>query len=131
MFENSTPASTLSNDLSPRVCQPPSYLRDYYCYSNIIYLHKPSSYKESSTNPLWQQAMNEEMQALIKTQTWDMVDLPIGKTVVGCKWVYKIKTHTDGLVERYKARLVAKGFAQEYGIDYEEAFASVAHLTSI
>ncbi|XP_028099643.1 uncharacterized protein LOC114299159 [Camellia sinensis] len=66
-----------------------------------------------------------------KTHTWDVVDLPPRKTVIGCKWVYKIKTHSDGFSERYKARLVAKGFTQEYGIDYEETFAHVARLTSV
>jgi hypothetical protein len=54
-----------------------------------------------------------------------------GKSTVGCKWVYKIKTRVDGSVERYKARLVARGFTQEYGIDYEETFAHVARLTSV
>ena len=51
--------------------------------------------------------------------------------MVGCKWIYKIKTRSDGSIECYKARLVAKGFTQEYGINYEETFAPVARISSI
>jgi hypothetical protein len=75
--------------------------------------------------------MLDELDALSKTYTWDLVDLAPRKFAVGCKWVYKIKTHVDGYAECYKARLVANGFAQKYGIDYEETFASVARLTSV
>ena len=75
--------------------------------------------------------MNEELDALYKNHTWDMVDLPPGQFVVGCRWVYKIKTKADGSVERYKVCLVAKGFTQEYDIDYEETFAPVGHLTTV
>ena len=60
-----------------------------------------------------------------------MVDLPPGQSVVGCRWVYKIKIKADGSVERYKACLVTKGFTQEYGIDYVETFALVACLTFV
>ena len=71
------------------------------------------------------------MDALHKTGTWDLIDLPFGKSVIGCKWVYKIKTRSDGTIDCYKARLVAKGFTQEYGIDYEETFTSVARLSFV
>ena len=57
--------------------------------------------------------------------------LPPGKSVVGCKWIYKIKTRSDGSIEHYKACLIAKGFTQEYKIDYEETFTLVAHISSI
>jgi hypothetical protein len=116
---------------SDRVRAPPAHLRDYSCFSAVLSLHEPHTYREACTNPLWQQAMTEELQALEKTHTWDLVDLPRGKSAIGCKWVYKIKTKSDGTIERYKARLVAKGYAQEYGIDYEETFAPVARITSV
>ncbi|KAL4028539.1 hypothetical protein IC575_011736 [Cucumis melo] len=63
--------------------------------------------------------------------TWDYVDLSPGKRLIGCKWIYKIKTHSDGTIERYKARLVAKGYSQGYGIDYKEIFAPGAQMTSV
>ncbi|GMP88882.1 hypothetical protein CsSME_00040705 [Camellia sinensis var. sinensis] len=75
--------------------------------------------------------MNEELSALHKTGTWNLVALPSGKHNVGCRWVYKIKTKADGSVERSKTRLVAKSFASEYGLDYEETFAPVAKMTTV
>ena len=54
--------------------------------------------------------MKEELDALHKTGTWDFVDLPSGKSAIGCKWVYKIKTRLDDTVDRYKAHLIVKGF---------------------
>jgi hypothetical protein len=116
---------------STQVTALPSHLRDYHCYSTLATLHEPRSFHEAHTNPLWQNATSEELNALSKTHTWDLVDLPPSKTAVGCKWVFKIKTKSNGSVERYKARLVAKGFNQDYGIDYEKTFAPVACLTSV
>ena len=97
----------------------------------LAILHEPHSFREASTNPLWLTVMKEELNALHKNNTWDMVDLPLGKSVVGCKWVYKIKTCSNGTIDRYKARLVARGFTQEYGVDYKETFAPAARLISV
>uniref|UniRef100_A0A2N9IPC5 Integrase catalytic domain-containing protein n=1 Tax=Fagus sylvatica TaxID=28930 RepID=A0A2N9IPC5_FAGSY len=133
----SAPAANPVNTTAPeprrshRVRTLPSHLRDFHCFSAFATLHEPHTFREASSDPLWQQAMKEELDALLKTGTWDLVDLPAGKSAIGCKWVYKIKTRSDGTVDRYKARLVAKGFTQEYGIDYEETFAPVARLSSV
>ena len=75
--------------------------------------------------------MKEELDALTKNHTWDLVTLPPRQSMVGCKWIYKIKTRSDGSIEHYKACLVAKYFTQEYEIDYEETFARVARLSSV
>jgi len=75
--------------------------------------------------------MNEELAAFQGTHTWDLIPLPPGANPVSCKYIYKIKTKSDGSVERYMARLVTRGFTQEYGNDYEETFAREAKMTSI
>ncbi|KAF7132947.1 hypothetical protein RHSIM_Rhsim09G0089300 [Rhododendron simsii] len=42
---------------SDRVRQTPAYLRDFVCSSTVLSRHEPRSYREASTNPVWQQAM--------------------------------------------------------------------------
>ena len=69
--------------------------------------------------------MKAEIDALERNQTWKLVDLPPGKTPIGCKWVYRIKYKPDGSIDRYKARLVAKGFTQVEGVDYMNTFSPV------
>ena len=71
----------------------------------------------------WRQATQDEYDALMKNETWELVPRPPGRKVTRCKWVFKLKRGGDGEVTRYKARLVAQGFTQQYGIDYHETWA--------
>ncbi|GKC72822.1 retrovirus-related pol polyprotein from transposon TNT 1-94 [Tanacetum coccineum] len=60
----------------------------------------------------------EAIKALKNNGTWTITDLPPGKKVIGCKWVYKTKYNSNGTIERHKARLVILGNKQVEGIDY-------------
>ena len=54
--------------------------------------------------------MTEEIVVLHSNGALDLVTLPAGKTLVGCRWVYTVKIGPDGQMDRLKARLVAKGY---------------------
>jgi hypothetical protein len=70
------------------------------------------------------------MDSLVNNQTWDLVQLPIGKRALQNKWVYKLKEE-DGGKKGYKARPIVKGFAQKKGIYFDEIFTFVVKMTSI
>lgn len=85
----------------------------------------------SENSELWKQAMETEYKSLIENNTWSVIDLPVGKKVIPCKWIFKTKRDDAGNISRYKARLVIKGFKQTKGIDYHEVYAPVIRYSSI
>jgi hypothetical protein len=74
--------------------------------SSLSSISIPKNWQDAFIIPKWKGAMVEEMTALKKNGTWELVSLPEGKKPVGCKWVFAVKQNADGTVERYKARLV-------------------------
>ncbi|GJZ19365.1 retrovirus-related pol polyprotein from transposon TNT 1-94 [Tanacetum coccineum] len=117
----------------------PGWQADYVMESNVAYClltedEEPSTLQEALNNPdalFWKEAMLEEIEALHKNKTWELVPLPGGRKPIGNKWVYKIKRNGDDKVERYRARLVVKGYAQKEGIDFNEIFSPVVRMTTI
>jgi Reverse transcriptase (RNA-dependent DNA polymerase) len=120
----------------------PHNIVQFVSYSNISPVHGaliasldiisiPKCWQVAKEDPNWKTAMLEELEALDKNKTWELMSLPPGKKAVGCKWVFTVKQNPEGRVERYKARLVAKGYGQTYGIDYDETFAPVAKMSTV
>ncbi|KAL0405284.1 UNVERIFIED_CONTAM: Retrovirus-related Pol polyprotein from transposon RE1 [Sesamum latifolium] len=147
------PLPSLISDPTPlrrsqRAIRPPTWLNDYHYnltpdpivfssdltsshtdfMATLSTIHEPSYYKEARGCEEWDVAMQQELAALEQNDTWEIVDLPLGKHPIGSKWVYKVKLKADGSFEWYKARLVAKGYNQIQGVDYVDRFSPVAKI---
>ncbi|GBE80375.1 hypothetical protein SCP_0300900 [Sparassis crispa] len=87
--------------------------------------------KNSSEWPKWETAVQAELEQLDNMGTWELVDLPQGRTPVGNKWVLVKKTNREGEVIKFKARLVTKGYSQIPRMDYTETYSPVVCLETI
>ncbi|KAG8498559.1 hypothetical protein CXB51_004875 [Gossypium anomalum] len=50
---------------------------------------EPATIEEALASKEWALAAQQEYEALLKNETWDLVPLPENRRVVGCKWVFK------------------------------------------
>ncbi|CAM8970236.1 unnamed protein product [Rhodiola kirilowii] len=75
--------------------------------------------------------MDEDMAALRRQHTWDLVPRPPNANIVGSKWVFRLKYFSDGSIDRHKARLVAQGFSQIPGFDFDHTFSPVVKAATV
>ena len=85
-------------------------LSDIYQRCNVA-IYKPTGYEKALKDIKWKKAMEEEMSMIQKNKTWNLVDKPEGRKVIGVKWIFKTKFNADNSINKYKARLVVKGYA--------------------
>jgi len=62
--------------------------------ANLDYT-KAHNYEEAVLHPGWQEAIVKSFR-LLENNTWDIISLPIGKKLIACKWVYKVKYRAHG-----------------------------------
>jgi hypothetical protein len=91
-------------------------------FSAMTHSPVPKTYRSTLADPNWRQAMQEEYDALLSNNTWDLVPRPPGTNIVTDKWIFHHKFNVDGSLDRYKARWVLRGFTQRPGADYDETF---------
>ena len=77
---------------------------------DFISMLEPKNFNEASTDDHWVKSMNEKLDHIEKNNTWEMVQRPEGKDVIGSKWIFKNKLNEQGQVIRKKVRLVCKGY---------------------
>ncbi|GKD70748.1 ribonuclease H-like domain-containing protein [Tanacetum coccineum] len=102
-------------------------------YSKLKELNEniePKSFFKASKFAHWTDAMNNEMDALLRNDTLENTELPKDRKAIGSKWVFKINYNSDGEIERYKARIFAKGFNKKEGVDFEQTFSPVVKMVT-
>ena len=89
---------------------------------------EPSSYKQmmkrnEPERTKWLKGCDKELKNMKLKDVWTIIsieDLPSGRRLLKCKWVFKLKR--DGT---HRSRLVAMGFSQIPGVDFTDSFAPV------
>ena len=108
-----------------------------HCCAARIVIPTPLTVSEAMASEhkvQWEKAMQDEIDTLNRFHCFNEVpraDALRHGRLVKSKWVFKIKTESDGSLQRFKARLVAKGFTQQYGVDYDETYSPVFGYSSL
>lgn len=90
-----------------------------------IFIHDLYIYNQAFQSPeaiLWQEAMQEQYDALVANHKWNVVDTPANHRLLQEKMDVQAKNVNKGTFSWYKARLVAKSFERREKINYEGAF---------
>lgn len=91
----------------------------------------PKSYLQALEDPNWNPSMTLEYDAIVKSETFDLVPRPPDTNIVRCMWLHKHKFDAEGRFEKHKSRLIANGKSQEQGVDFDETFSPVVRPTTI
>ena len=103
-------------------------------HAMLTLLEEPKTYNEainSEHSENWNMAMKDELDSLMKNDTWILIKPEKGMKILSNKWVFRIKYNSNMTIERFKARLVVRGCSQREGIDYSETFSPVVRYETI
>jgi hypothetical protein len=79
--------------------QSPNRFTRYMALIRKCIVTVPSSFQEAVQDPTWVDAMVEEYDSIVKNSGREIVPRSIDKSVVGLRWIYKLKQAADGSVD--------------------------------
>ena len=92
------------------------------------------NYKEAMSGDYAQEfkhAMNQELESLVKRDTWSLVPRGDHKTIPGT-WAFRIKRKPDGSLNKFKARFCVRGdLQQKYNLAEPDTYAPVVNWSTI
>ena len=100
-----------SNAVAPRIqttCSLASYPQDHVVFiNNLDQEYIPKTYEEVMELDEWRDSVGDEINVMIKNDTWYETELSKGKKAVTSRLLFTIKYLANGKPERKKTRLVA------------------------
>jgi hypothetical protein len=83
------------------------YIPPHFCFTFVLTSteNEPKYVREVvdlEKGRLWKDTMVEDMESLQNNETWDLVELPSRRKIVGIKCVFKKNMNTTGQVEKFK-----------------------------
>jgi hypothetical protein len=78
---------------------------------------EPTLHEEATQHLGWKEAMKQEYESIMKSDTWTPVNLSSRKVPITTKWVYKTKITTNDRVEKLKGCLATQRLEQRKGFN--------------
>ncbi|KAL4021013.1 hypothetical protein IC575_019802 [Cucumis melo] len=126
---SSTSSSTSNDEISPRrmrsiqeIYNTTNRINDDHFANFALFAGvDPVTFDEAIQDEKWKIAMDQEIDAIRRNETWELMELP-NKQALGVKWVYVTKLKSMVML-KIQGKTCCKRLQAEYGVDYEEIFA--------
>jgi hypothetical protein len=72
----------------------------FFFFFELFKIEDLVTFEDPAKNEKWKKAMDLEIDAILRNQTWKLIDLPREAKKIGVKWVFKTKLNEKGEVEK-------------------------------
>ncbi|GKB85560.1 retrovirus-related pol polyprotein from transposon TNT 1-94 [Tanacetum coccineum] len=84
-------------------------------FAHTMSTTEPKNIKEAMADHAWIEVMHEELHQFERLNVWELFDKPIGKNVIGMKWLWKNKCHEENNARVYVSQ--PDGFVDLHHLD--------------